>query len=290
MQNLLQLLRPHQWLKNLFIFSPLFFSKEFTSLLLVEKTLWSFIAFCFIASAVYCFNDILDIEADRLHPKKRNRPLVSGAVSKKAGIFLMVTCLVIGFSIFLIAQIAPIVIFLAIFYVLMNIAYSAWLKQKALIDVIVISLGFVIRIFVGGLTTDIWISHWIVLMTFLLALFLAFAKRRDDYLIYNQTGMTVRKNIIGYNFEFLNAALVISATITIVAYIMYAVSSEVINRMGSDKIYVTVLFVLIGILRYLQLTLVYKKTGSPTKILVKDRYIQLCILCWIIAFGFIIYI
>ena len=142
----------------------------------------------------------------------------------------------------------------------------------------------------GGLAVSIWLSQWIVIMTFLLALFLAFAKRRDDYVIFNETGILTRNNILKYNFEFLNSALIITATVTIVAYIMYTLSPEVISRFNSDYIYTTSFFVLAGILRYLQLTLVHKISGSPTKILLKDPFVQLCILCWIGLFAIIMYL
>ena len=127
-------------------------------------------------------------------------------------------------------------------------------------------------------------------MTFLLALFMAFAKRRDDVVIYKKTGVKSRKKIDRYNLDFMNQILTVIATVTIVCYIMYSVSEEVIKRLGSTYIYVTAIFVLGGILRYLQLTMVDAKSGSPTKILMKDLFIQLCIACWIITFIIIIYL
>ena len=176
------------------------------------------------------------------------------------------------------------------FYYLMNIAYCIKLKQIALVDVFVIAIGFVLRILVGGFATGIWISHWIVLMTFLLALFLAFAKRRDDVVIYSETGVKARKNINRYNLEFMNQAIAIVASITMVCYIMYTVSDAVITRMKTPYLYATSIWVLAGIIRYLQLTIVDVKSGSPTKVLMKDRFVQACILGWILFFFIIIYV
>ena len=176
------------------------------------------------------------------------------------------------------------------FYILMNIAYCIKLKQKAIVDVFIIAVGFVFRLLVGGFATGIWVSHWIILMTFLLALFLAFAKRRDDIVMFEETGVKARQNVDRYNVVFMNQAIGIVASITIVCYIMYTVSVEVIERFNSQYLYITSIFVLAGIIRYLQVTIVDVKSGSPTKVLLKDRFIQLCIVGWVITFSIILYL
>ena len=175
-------------------------------------------------------------------------------------------------------------------YWLMNIAYCLRLKQYALIDVTIIAIGFVMRVLIGGLTTDIWISQWLVLMTFLVTLFLAFTKRNDDYRIYEQTGQKPRVSITGYNKTFINEATAIVASVTMVCYIMYTMSEEVISRMGTNYVYLTSGWVLAGMLRYLQNMIVYGLSGSPTKSLVKDHFIQFCVLGWIASFFVIIYL
>lgn len=152
-----------------------------------------------------------------------------------------------------------------------------------------ISIGFVLRVLAGGVVTGIWISPWIILMTFLLALFLSFAKRRDDVLIYERTGDKMRLNIARYNWEFINMAITLVGVIVVVCYIMYTVSPEVIERMGTSNLYLTTIWVLAGILRYLQLTVVDKNSGSPTKILIHDRFIHVCIVGWVLSFGVLIY-
>jgi decaprenyl-phosphate phosphoribosyltransferase len=290
--NILKLLRPHQWLKNFAILLPLFFSGHLSNLQDWTKSIIAFFAFSFVASSIYCFNDICDIEADQEHPEKCKRPLASGALSKFSGYVLMLVCLLCSIVIIICfgeeKKWNELIIIL--FYFLMNIAYTLKLKDYPIIDVFIISFGFVLRVIMGGISTGIFLSHWIIMMAFLLALFLAFAKRRDDVAIYKKTGIKPRKITDRYNLDFMNQILTVVATITIVCYIMYTVSEEVINRLGSHYIYITVIFVLGGILRYLQLTMVDSKSGSPTKILMKDLFIQLCIASWIVTFIIIIYL
>lgn len=172
----------------------------------------------------------------------------------------------------------------------MNIAYCVRLKQIAIVDVFIISVGFVLRIAVGGLSTGIFLSHWIVLMTFLLALFLAFAKRRDDVALYEKTGEVMRKNIVRYNLSFINQVMGIVGGMTIVCYLMWSVSPEIVERLGSSYLYVTSIFVLAGIIRYLQITIVDGRSGSPTAILYRDRFIHACLIGWGLSFIIIIYV
>lgn len=292
MKNLLLLLRPQQWVKNVFIFLPLFFHGDLTHVSMLVKAVIAFFCYCFAASSIYCFNDIYDVEADRKHPKKCKRPIASGAVSipKAYGLMAVMLCLSLALAYFTLGDTAMAVIGVICFYYLMNIAYCVKLKQIALVDVFIIAVGFVLRVVLGGVVNDIELSQWIVLMTFLLALFLAFAKRRDDVVLYQEIGVLPRKNVNRYNLDFMNQALTIVATITLVAYVMYTVSDEVMQRFGSRYIYFTTVFVLAGILRYLQLTIVDVKSGSPTKVLMRDRFVQLCILGWIASFLILIYL
>ena len=172
----------------------------------------------------------------------------------------------------------------------MNVAYCVRLKQIALLDVFVIATGFVLRIAAGGLATGIILSHWIVLTTFLLALFLAVAKRRDDVVIYEASGIKARKSVEHYNKFFLGIAIGVLGSITIMCYILYTVSNEVVDRIGSRYLYATSVFVLAGILRYMQLTFVDQKSGSPTEVLLHDRFIHFSIIGWIVAFTLILYV
>ena len=293
MKSVILLLRPHQWLKNVFVFLPLFFDGKMMQMAYLVHSIVIFVAYCLAASGIYCFNDIYDVEADRQHPEKCRRPIASGAVSKVMGYLLMTLCFAASFGITSLydwqngndTALTGVIAF----YVAMNIAYCVKLKQIAVVDVFTIAVGFVLRLLAGGLATGIWLSHWIVLMTFLLALFLALAKRRDDVIIYESTGMKARKNVNRYNLEFMNQSITIVGSIAVVCYIMYTVTPEVMKRSHSSFIYTTVVFVLAGFVRYMQITIVDVKSGSPTKVLMKDRFIQACIAGWILAFATIIY-
>ena len=291
MKNIVILLRPQQWLKNGFIFIPLFFDHKLTDWYCLCSAILAFFAYSFAASAIYCLNDLIDVEADRKHPKKCKRPIAAGVISKVQALLLVALCLGVAFAIasMLEGYAQWKVMGILGVYIIMNIAYCLKLKQMAIVDVFIIAVGFVLRIFVGGFATGVVLSQWIVLMTFLLALFLAFAKRRDDVVIYEDTGVLARKNVNRYNLPFMNQVIGVVSSITMVCYIMYTVDPEVIARMGSRYVYLTSVFVLAGIIRYLQLTIVDVKSGSPTKVLMKDRFVQCSIIGWIITFVLIIY-
>ncbi len=291
MKNIFLLLRPQQWMKNGFVFLPLFFSGNLCNTSMLLQAFVAFLAYSLAASSVYCFNDIYDREADRLHPKKRLRPVASGAVSVAKAYVLMLFTLFLSLLVAFSGLIAwREACFIIGFYYVMNLAYCIRLKQIALVDVVIIAVGFVLRVVLGGAVTGIALSHWIVVMTFLLALFLAFAKRRDDVVLYENTGVLPRRNVNRYNLQFMNQTIAVIASITLVAYMMYTVSDEVMERLGSHRIYVTAIFVLMGILRYMQLTIVDVKSGSPTKVLMHDHFIQACIVGWGISFLVLIYL
>ena len=293
-KDIIRLIRIEQWTKNAFVFLPLFFDRHLLEWSYWQPSLVAFFAFSFAASGIYCFNDIYDVEADRQHPKKCKRPIASGAISIAQGYWITALCWLVSAGLLLTDIFAlhncTYLWVIILSYVVMNLAYSTKLKQIPILDVFIIAIGFVLRVFAGGVNAHIYISTWIVLMTFLLALFLAFAKRRDDVVEWEATGNTRRKGIDRYNTAFMNQALTIVATLTMVCYIMYTISDSVIERVGSEYLYLTSIFVLAGIIRYLQITIVDVNSGSPTKILLKDRFIQLCIAGWLIAFAIILYV
>ncbi|MDR2949534.1 MAG: decaprenyl-phosphate phosphoribosyltransferase [Prevotella sp.] len=284
-KHYLQLMRIHQWVKNFFIFLPLFFAFKMDQIPLLIADVWAFIGFCFVASSIYIINDWNDVEADRLHPEKRNRPLASGAVNKKEASFLILALLTTGvviYSLFL-NQTALIIL---LSYFVLNIFYSLKLKHVPIIDISIVAIGFVIRIFIGGVVTDTPLSRWIVVMTFLLAIFLALGKRRDDVVIFEKTGDKVRKNVDGYNLTFLNMSLIIVSAIMIVAYIMYTISPEITDRNG-DNLYITSFFVFVGLFRYLQIIFVEERGGNPTTIFLKDNFIRIILVLWAVSFFII---
>ena len=280
-KDFFHLARPTQYVKNLFIFLPIFFAFEFDDFSLLKGALISFFAFSFIASAVYGINDWRDRAADAQHPEKKNRPIASGRIG---WLFVIVFVLTMGMSGLALGGIVSDSVFkLLLVYLALNIGYSFGLKNVAIVDVFIISSGFVIRLLVGSFSTDIALSQWIVVMTFLLALFLSLAKRRDDEVIYFKTKNKVRKASGGYNLLFLDASLVMTSTIVVLAYILWSISPEVQGRIGSVHLYITSVFVVLGVMRYLQIAFVEQLSGNPTKVLLSDKFIQVTISLWVIT-------
>ena len=290
MKEIIRLIRPHQWIKNLVVLFPIFFGGALGHLESLYEGCITMIAFSFIASSIYCLNDIIDVEDDRRHPKKCNRPLASGRVSIAQGYAIMIVMVILSMvSLLFLPDKCVETTGVVGFYWVLNVAYCLFLKQHAIIDVCIVAFGFVLRILAGGIATDIRLSKWIVLMTFLLMLFLSFAKRRDDVLRMNETGEAPRKNTIRYNLTFINQAITITASVTLVCYIMYTVSPETIANFHTENLYLTSVFVLLGLLRYIQLAVVYKKSGDPTKVILHDRFIQCIVLGFGLTFLIIIY-
>ena len=290
-KDIARVIRPQQWIKNVFVLVPLFFGGSLLDTTDIVAAVTAAMAFCFISSSIYCLNDIIDVEDDRRHPTKCHRPIAAGKISVAQAYVMMALMVALSFgSVALLGGYALGVGVVVGLYLLMNVAYCLVLKRYAILDVCTIAFGFVLRLFAGGIATGIGLSNWIVLMTFLLTLFLSFAKRRDDVLKMNQTGHAPRKNTSRYNLDFINQAITITATVTLVCYVMYTVSPEVEQRIGTRYLYLTTVFVIIGILRYLQLTLVDNKSGDPTKAMLHDRVLQAVVLLWFLAFLLIIYI
>lgn len=282
-----RLARPHQYLKNGFIWLPLFFGNGLGNLDAVIHTLYAFLGFCCAASFVYIINDLKDVESDRLHPTKRFRPLAANDLNRKEAIFISILFLfaLSAISFFLLpCRFAWIVGG----YIVLNFLYSAFLKHIAVIDVICISMGFVLRIFAGGTAAHIENSPWIIIMTFLIALFLALAKRRDDLLLSDEDHQ-MRKSLDGYNREFVSSAMVVMASVIIVSYLLYTVSPEVIQKHGTKNFYLTGFWVIAGLLRYMQITFVEEKSGSPTVVLIQDLFLKIVVLFWLVSVYVLIY-
>lgn len=287
LKSIIKLSRPQQYVKNLFIFLPLFFVGKILDLDLLYNAFISFISFSFCASAVYIFNDYLDVDADKNHPKKKYRPIASGLVSKLEAFFLIVFFLIISFTIQFTISINSLLIL--VFYLIMNISYCYILKHIVIIDVVIISVGFILRIILGSNVTEVPLSMWIVIMTFLLAMFLALAKRRDDVLHFLSTGKIMRKVITSYNLKFIEASMTVFASVIIVAYILYTTSEKVLDRINNEYLYITSFFVIIGILRYMHISFVENKSGSPTKILLKDKFTIINMILWVLIYTYLLY-
>ena len=282
---IVRLLRPHQWVKNAFVASPLFFTPALVSVQLVMVIVAGMACFCALSSAVYVINDYADREADRNHAKKRHRPLAAGTVSP--ALALVVAGLLGLGGLAGAYALAPLFCAVAAGYLGMNLAYSFGLKNASILDVMIIALGFVLRVEAGAILIGVAPSVWIIVCTGLLALFLAIAKRRDD--VIQALGQSHRRSLVGYNKSFLDNCLSISLGALLVSYIIYTTDSAVIERLGTDRLYLTVPFLLAGIMRYLQITLVEERSGSPTRIALTDRFIVLAMVGWTAVFGTLIY-
>ena len=291
-KSILRLTRHKQWIKNMFVFIPLFFGGELFDLHSVWLAVLTFFAFSLVASSIYCYNDIVDVDADRHHPVKCLRPIASGEVSIRLGYILMTLtfCLGMGVLLLLPPEVMSPVMAVIVFYYVLNLAYCSKLKQFAILDVCIVAFGFVLRILAGGFACELALSNWIVIMTFLLTLFMSFAKRRDDVLRMNSTGEAPRKNTVRYNLTFINQAITITASVTLVCYIMYCVSPEVSERFDTPYLYLTFVFVLLGLLRYIQIAVVDEKSGDPTKIILHDHFSQIIVVAWILSFLLMIYV
>ena len=294
-KSVLQILRPYQWVKNFFVFMPLFFGHQLMNVPLLINTIAAFFAFSFVASSIYCFNDIIDVEDDRRHVEKCHRPIASGKISVATGYILMFVMLALSIALsfalpnYVVSTTLPLP-YIIIIYWLMEMAYCIRLKRIAIIDLCILSMGFLMRIAAGGAATGILLSHWLIMMTFLLTLFLGFAKRRDDVLKFQKTKIPPRHNTKRYNLTFVNDATTVTGSVMLVCYIMYTVSPETIANFDNRYVYLTTIFVLLGLLRYMQIAVVDEKSGDPTKVLLRDPFTQVIVLCWAVAFLFIIYI
>ncbi len=284
----LKLLRPKDWAKNLFLFLPLFFGRKFNDIHELIQVAYGFVAFSCIASSIYIINDYRDREDDRKHPVKSKRPLASGAVSPSSAIFICILLILAGFG--LAWWIRDKFVFVLAIYFLINLGYSLGLKSVAILDLVLLATGFVLRIKAGSVISHVPLSEWIVIMVFLLAIFMAIGKRRDDVLLKLSTGTDMRKSIKGYNLELLNVLLALVSAIIIVAYLMYCMDPQTVANMHTYRLYYTGVFVMAGIMRYLQIIYVAADAGSPTKILYKDRFIQVTLLLWIASFSMILYL
>lgn len=284
---IIHLLRPHQYVKNGFIWLPVFFAHKLNDFTAIQNTCYAFVIFCLVASSVYVLNDIIDRESDRSHPVKRERPLAKGILSSAEAYFIFFILILISFSLSILILPYPFLLIIAC-YIIINIFYSIYLKNIAIIDIFCIATGFVLRVVAGATASNVPVSHWIIIMTFLLAILIALGKRKDDLLI-SDSSVTIRKSLSGYNQDFISLSMVLMSSVVIVSYILYCVSNEVVQKYNTANLYLTAFWVLLGILRYMQIVFVYKKGGAPTSILLHDYFLWIVIAGWILTFYWLIY-
>lgn len=287
MKHFVALIRLKHWVKNLFVFIPGFFAGVLFDQHNLILLITGFFCFSFVASGIYIVNDYRDIEVDRNHPEKCKRPLACGAVSVPVAFTIAVVLFVNGLG--LAWFINPYFFGIIILYLVINLGYSLGLKNISILDIMLVASGFLLRTIAGGVIIDVELSNWLLIMVFLGALFIALAKRLDDLLVSEASGTISRKTVKHYNLNFIYSGITMISGVSMVSYIMYTISDEVTQRLHSKHLYFTAIFVVAGILRYLQITLVENKSGSPTKILLTDRFIILTVLAWVLSFYMIIY-
>ncbi len=241
-----------------------------------------FVSFSFIASAIYILNDWIDRKADSLHPLKASRPLAAGKISGQYAAFTAMLCLAIGFFIALFLNKYVLVLVLILLYLLNNLIYNFYFRTKDLLDIFSISIGFVIRVLIGAVALNIEPSSWLLTCTGLVSLFMAAEKRRDDLNRY--TDVSSRPSLSGYTHEFLMAVSIILLGCLASFYLIYVTDHTIQLKFKTPYLPITSLFVLFGVLRYLQLSLVYTRSGSPLDIIISDRPLKISVLCWLIFF------
>lgn len=288
LKYLLKAMRPKQWTKNIFIFAALVFDRKLFDLPSLGRTVIAFFLFCLLASSVYLINDIMDREADRLHPIKKNRPIASGKLDTRiALVFAILFALIsIGGSYFL--NVNTLLFFLAYFF--LNLAYSKWLKHISLIDVLILASFFVLRVAVGVSVIQVErFSPWLYVVITLLALYIGFGKRRAELMVLVPENTTShRKVLAGYSIDLIDQLITIVSATTIIAYSLYTFSAP--NLPENHTMMLTIPFVLYGIFRYLSLMQISKKGGEPEDLLINDRPLQITVVLWGVAVLLIFYL
>lgn len=285
---LFQSLRPHQWIKNGFILIPLPFAQRVFHYPSVLQSLQAVIIFCTLTGGVYLINDLVDLESDRRHPVKRHRPLAAGLISpfvaKIAAIVLLLSSLLwgalCGMGFFLVL----------VTYLAIQVLYNYRLKEIVILDIFCVSGGFFLRVIAGGVAIQVAISHWLIICTILISMFLALAKRRHELVLLGQfKAGNHRKVLSDYSPHLLDQMIGVISAATLLSYMLYCISAETIQKFQTDHMIYTFPFVLYGIFRYLYLIHQKNKGGSPEKILVSDLPLMLSVVLWGIACMLIIY-
>ena len=286
--NLVISMRPIQWSKNLFIFAPLIFSREFLISSLLWKVFFAFLIFCGISGSAYIINDLLDIENDRWHPRKSRRPLASGDLNR-------ITALLVGIIICIIALGLAYLLnwnffMVVLVYFAIQVAYSYKLKHIPILDVFVISAGFVLRVTAGGLVAGIALSDWILVCSSLLALFIALSKRRYEFVWLENDADKHRPILKEYSVILLDQMISVVTASTLIAYCLYTVSPETVSRFGTKNLLFTAPFVLYGIFRFFYLIHQKGQGGSPEELILKDLPLLIDILLWVGSVAVILYV
>lgn len=285
---LLKALRPKQWLKNLFVLAPGLFASELFDTTAAVRLGSAFAIFCAVSSAVYLLNDVLDREADRLHPTKRYRPIASGRISPTLALATAAVLATSG----LVAAAASLGGTVAAFvagYLVLTLGYTLYFKHSVILDVMFLAAGFVIRVAAGAASIQVEASEWLLLCTLLLALFLGFSKRRHELTLLESSASGHRRVLVHYSPELLDQMIVIVATATILCYILYTVWPSTVAKFGTKHLVYTVPFVIYGIFRYFYLIHQRQSGGDAADSLLTDRPLLVSVFLWVVVASAVIY-
>jgi 4-hydroxybenzoate polyprenyltransferase len=278
---LLAVLRPNHWIKNLFVFAPLVFSGLFVQINMCLNTLVVFISFCMASGSVYIINDICDRHEDRHHPMKKFRPIASGAITPNTAILLSTILIVLGLVIA--SFLNRFVFYTVLLYILINIAYSLVIKHIAILDVMAISAGFVLRIIGGGMSISVVPSYWLILCTVMISMFLGFTKRRVELISVNTKQNNFRPVLKDYSISFLDQVIPMVTGATILAYALYTVDKHTLMVLGTRAMLLTLPFVIYGLLRYIYIIYHLKQCDDPTETLIHDVPTIINLFLWVIV-------
>lgn len=296
--KILRLIRVHQWIKNLFVFVPLLFSLHLFELYYFLDALSAFLVFCLASSAIYVINDIVDIEADKAHPIKKNRPLPSGQVTVQSAIIIATLLLILVF--WMMMYFNKEFIFLVVGFVALNVLYSFWFKNIVLLDIFSIAAGFSIRVLAGAFAIQVPISSWLLLTTMFISLFLGVMKRRSELVLVSeqtlknsdlleQAGTKSRKVLAQYSLNFADQMSTIAAAGVIICYALYSVAPRTISIFQTERLIYTTPFVVFGIFRFMYLEYISGKGENTTRLIATDIYMILDVIAYVIATIVIIY-
>jgi 4-hydroxybenzoate polyprenyltransferase len=279
--DLLVTLRPHHWIKNTFVFAPLVFSGRFTNIDMCFKAILTFISFCLVSSAVYAANDICDQEEDRRHPVKKFRPIAAGTMSRSSAIIMSAVLFLSG--LILAGLLNWSVMLIVLIYFLINIAYSLFIKHIAILDVLTISAGFVLRIVGGGMSISVVPSYWLILCTVMISIFLGFTKRRVELLSVDIDKNNSRPVLKDYSISFLDQVIPMVTGATILAYALYTVDEHTLMVLGTRAMLLTLPFVIYGLLRYIYIIYHLKQYADPAENLIRDIPTIINLMLWVAA-------
>jgi len=285
--DLIKLIRPTQWLKNGIIVLALVFAGELTHIGKIEISIIAIIIFCLLSSAVYTFNDLIDKEQDRQHPLKKSRPIASGRI--KTGLALIIIILLSGCGLAGAWFLNLHFFYAALAFLGLNALYTLWMKNVVILDVMAIAISFVIRACAGAFAIEVPASTWMLINTLLLAMFLGLGKRRHELILLEKGANTHRKTLSVYSAQLLDQFIAVITASIIVIYMLYSFSTEVMTKLGTTKLFITIPFVVYGVFRYLYLIYREDLGGSPTHVFVSDKPILITVFLWLITASLILY-